>query len=183
MLKKNNWSCLCAARKPSSIFKVLLEIKNIFGDGSLNNTCRIPNLVKNGQEFSTNRQKSELLADVLAQSFSTDFTRFHPSDSAKGFKPPSISSADEIPVFTDIELTQCEKKLKKYSAPGSDDVCYHQLRISHGSTSFLSAMLKFYVFTIFNGKIPHAWKVAKVKMIPKKGKDLLSPESYRPISL
>lgn len=79
------------------------------------------------------------------------------------------------------ELTAAIKQLKVKTSPGHDDISNAIIkRIPAIGVKFLTdiyeACLKLSYF-------PRDWKIGKVVAIPKAGKDLLSPSSYRPITL
>ena len=83
-----------------------------------------------------------------------------------------------------IHLPQFNKILsetKKNSAPGEDSVSYDLIKCCSDSTKqvfcdLINECVKQNVF-------PNAWKEAKVKMLPKPGRDKNFAANYRPISL
>ena len=71
-----------------------------------------------------------------------------------------------------IEITKTLQKCRNRSATGEDQISYLILNVALIYNSCLRT-----------GYFPNAWKQAKVVMLPKPGKDLTKPTSYRPISL
>ena len=83
--------------------------------------------------------------------------------------------------ITVIEITKTLKKCKNRSAPGEDQISY--LILKNLDRDQLSHIALIYNSCLKTGYFPMAWKQAKVVMLPKPGKDLTKPTSYRPISL
>ena len=73
------------------------------------------------------------------------------------------------------------KKCRNRSAPGEDQILY--LILKNLDRENLSNIALIYNSCLKTGYFPNAWKQAKVVMLPKPGKDLTKPTSYRPISL
>ena len=67
------------------------------------------------------------------------------------------------------------------SAPGHDGIHYQLLK--HLPESCLKIVLKVYNRIWTSGYFPTSWKKAVIIPIPKPGKDLTNPSSYRPIAL
>ena len=79
------------------------------------------------------------------------------------------------------EITKTLQKCKNRSAPGEDQISY--LILKNLDREQLSNIALIYNSCLKTGYFPMAWKQAKVVMLPKPGKDLTKPTSYRPISL
>ena len=77
--------------------------------------------------------------------------------------------------ITTSEVTAALKKAN-HSAPGQDAISYEMMK--QVPASYLTALAKLYTTSLKSGKLPRAWKEAKIVPIPKKGTD-----AYRPISL
>lgn len=85
------------------------------------------------------------------------------------------------PLFTMQELELVFKNINYNKAPGSDKIpaeVYRDLFYSHKGW-FLDIMNRALCLAHF----PTIWKKARLCLIPKQGKDLTRPESYRPICL
>lgn len=83
------------------------------------------------------------------------------------------------PILKD-EIETFMRHTKPNSAPGMDGLPYRAYTRCHALlhlfTSLLNAVLDL-------GQVPPSWKDAVIRCIPKEGKDLSLPDSYRPISL
>ena len=79
------------------------------------------------------------------------------------------------------EITKTLQKWKNRSVPGEDQISY--LILKNLDRKQLSNIALIYNSCLKTGYFPMAWKQAKVIMLPKPGKDLTKPTSYRPISL
>ena len=83
--------------------------------------------------------------------------------------------------ITAIEITTTLQKCRNMSAPGEDQISY--LILKNLDREQLSHVALIYNSCLRTGYFPMAWKLAKVVMLPKPGKDLTKPTSYRPITL
>ena len=83
--------------------------------------------------------------------------------------------------FTLQELNTAIKKSKSGKAPGPDKIANEMIRhLGHlGKLKILQYINKTWKL----GKLPTAWRTAKVTPVLKKGKPAGKPQSYRPISL
>jgi endonuclease/exonuclease/phosphatase (EEP) superfamily protein YafD len=149
-------------------------------------TARIPVLKHDNKHITNPQEKAELLANTLQEAFTPNTPKpeqvaqcistelyvatqmLHPKDNnPKKYRPSQIRNM--------------LKKLKKRKAPGHDDIPNEALTNLPDPavkllTSIINAMLK-------TGHFPTDWKLAKVLMLPKPGKDHSDPNNYRPISL
>lgn len=66
-------------------------------------------------------------------------------------------------------------------SPGPDGIC--NIMLQKGPGVLLAVLAKIFSGCLFLGFTPKLWKRAETVMIPKPGKDLSDPSSYRPISL
>ena len=78
-----------------------------------------------------------------------------------------------------IEITKTLQKCRNRSASGEDQISY--LILKNFDREHLSNIALIYNSCLRTGYLPNTWKQAKV--LPKPGKDLTKPTSYRPISL
>ncbi|GBM37692.1 Putative protein in type-1 retrotransposable element R1DM [Araneus ventricosus] len=106
------------------------------------------------------------------------FYHFPPLDH---LQPRPVSFSDDFPAVSPEELRMVLKDINPNKAPGIDG-------LTHGVVCeiILTDLVRF--TNIFNtcferGIFPNCWKVTKVVLIPKEGKDLSQPSSYRPICL
>ena len=79
------------------------------------------------------------------------------------------------------ELRDNISRLKTKSSAGIDGI--HNCMLKHLPQNFLRYILKLCNMSIKLGKIPEAWKEARLTMIPKGKKSRSDPANYRPISL
>ena len=79
------------------------------------------------------------------------------------------------------ELTESIKSMKNNKAAGDDEIVNNFLKNlpDHKQIELLSLINKSWR----TSEIPSNWKNALIMPIPKPGKDLSKPTSYRPISL
>lgn len=94
---------------------------------------------------------------------------------------PAQRSADEIEFFTEEELNCAVDGMKNGKAPGIDGIPTEALKQ-------VVAIKPLWLLEIMNSLLesqdfPCEWKVAKVVLIPKRGKDLDDPSAYRPLCL
>lgn len=92
-------------------------------------------------------------------------------------KPPF----NDFKNFNTKELTTAIKKLKSKSAMGPDEI--HNLYLKNLPPHFLNYLLVLFNSCVRNNCYPEVWKLALVKMLPKKNSNLSEPSSYRPISI
>jgi hypothetical protein len=97
-------------------------------------------------------------------------------------QPEHLSPAQRALIF-DVTLEEIEAAVKvtPNKAPGPDNIFVNSIKN-------LPARALHSLFLIYNaclrlGHVPLAWKSAIITMIPKPGKDLSDPSSFRPISL
>ena len=67
------------------------------------------------------------------------------------------------------------------SAPGHDRISYCMIKRSHPTMK--ARILDLYNTIFSTGQFPASWKISIIIPLPKAGKDLTEPASYRPISL
>ncbi|XP_030050991.1 calcipressin-2-like [Microcaecilia unicolor] len=79
------------------------------------------------------------------------------------------------------ELLKAIKALKFSSAPGPDEYTGEFFKLLQKQVA--GPLLDYYATVVEEKKFPQHANVALISLIPKTGKDLLQPGSYRPISL
>lgn len=132
------------------------------------------------------RDKAEALADSLEQQFTLnpatpDTARVEAAvESFRSLNPPDTALDGVIPVTRD-EIIGYVTKLANNKAPGLDGINNQMLKMLPGEAGLRLVAIINAVFVLQH--FPTPWKVAKVVVFPKPGKNLRNPTSYRPISL
>ena len=163
------------------------------------NLGKVTNLVmENGNIAATNKLKADTFAESLGKIHQTYYDPNHdlntetearnflsahkvvfkPLEQAKQETEDKHYMLREINV---LEITKTLQKCRNRSAPGEDQISY--LILKNLDIENLSNIALIYNSCLKTGYFPNAWKQAKVVMLPKPGKDLTKPTSYRPISL
>ena len=180
-IRKEAWASLCSRKDPSSVRLVWSKIRSINGQelGSTHRPLKVNDVV-----YSSKQDICEVFANSLAKSFKLELLKLKPDVEAQNFMVQSPEQSPNIPVsITEQELLSSARTLKKSSAPGFDGITNVQIVNSLRSKFFIQFLLKIFNESMYRSEIPVAWKQASVTMIPKKGKDVSDPSSYRPISL
>ena len=154
--------------------------------------------MENGNIAATNKLKADTFAESLGKIHQTHYDPNHdlntetearnflsahkmvfkPLEQAKQETEDKHYMLREINV---LEITKTLQKCRNRSAPGEDQISYFILK--NLDRENLSNIALIYNSCLKTGYFPNAWKQAKVVMLPKPGKDLTKPTSYRPISL
>ena len=163
------------------------------------NLGKVTNLVmENGNIAATNKLKADTFAESLGKIHQTHYDPNHdPNTETEArnflsahkvvFKPleqAKQETEDKHYMLREInvlEITKTLQKCRNRSAPGEDQISY--LILKNLDRENLSNIALIYNSCLKTGYFPNAWKQAKVVMLPKPGKDLTKPTSYRPISL
>ena len=93
-------------------------------------------------------------------------------------------AGDEELLLTPItkeETIASLKKCKNKSAPGDDGISY--LMLKRLPKRVFQYLINIFNSSLFLGYFPQQWKSAKIKMLPKPGKDKKEAKNWRPISL
>jgi hypothetical protein len=130
----------------------------------------IPTLVVGERFIKTDKDKANLFATSLAETFtedieSTDFDRAfytHVEETVANFD----YGDSQFPEVTLTELKAVIKSLKDRSSPGEDGI--QNVFLKHLTERGLNLFLKLVNLSIAQG-LPDAWKIATITMIPKKG--------------
>lgn len=129
-------------------------------------------------------------ANALADAFESSHTLTHDSVSTmerrvrRYIDQLNETTEFELPVNAQItheELKQTIKKLRNAKAPGHDGVA--NIMIKKLPSRATTSLVKLFNACLSLGYFPNHFKIAKIKAIPKPGKDLRIPTNYRPISL
>ena len=163
------------------------------------NLGKVTNLVmENGNIAATNKLKADTFAESLGKIHQTHYDPNHDLNTETEarnflsahkvvFKPLEQAmqeTEDKHYMLREInvlEITKTLQKCRNRSAPGEDQISY--LILKNLDRENLSNIALIYNSCLKTGYFPNAWKQAKVVMLPKPGKDLTKPTSYRPISL
>ena len=165
-----------AEKHPKNAWKVIKSLRN--------RRPQLPPLRKDGNSYSLDEDKAEIFASSLASQCSP----FESSlEHAEFHRQVTEEVANFVPTDHDIqpcspkEIADIIRGLSKNKAPGRDAIKNGVLKILPGKMivtvcNIVNAMMRLQYF-------PTAWKEATVVCLPKAGKPLSSPTSYRPISL
>ena len=133
----------------------------------------IPTLRSTDQTYNDDQEK----AHALLQAF------FPPLPNILDEPQEGRQRPDPLPMGTIAphEVEAALKKMAPWKAPGPDGlpaVVWQQIwpTVKHWVIEIFQASLRF-------GYFPKAWRVAKIVVLPKGGRDPSLPKSYRPISL
>ncbi|KAH1020868.1 hypothetical protein HUJ04_010460 [Dendroctonus ponderosae] len=155
--KKKKWSDLCAELND-----------NIWGDAYR----LVKRSLKGGLPYRLSEGRTRLIAEAL-------FPRS--SDTAASAAPGAESDGGAVQLFTEGELMLACAKIKNNRAAGPDGVppeaVKEAVRAAPGYTlQVLNALLA-------SGEFPREWKEARLVLVPKPGKVVELPSSYRPLCL
>ena len=154
--------------------------------------------MENGNIAATNKLKADTFAESLGKIHQTHYDPNHDLNTETEarnflsahkvvFKPleqAEQETEDKHYMLREInvlEITKTLQKCRNRSAPGEDQISY--LILKNLDRENLSNIALIYNSCLKTGYFSNAWKQAKVVMLPKPGKDLTKPTSYRPISL
>ena len=122
-------------------------------------------LVRNGKYEAVDRKSSRLVFQEV-------------SDLWRATTPDAVNISDN---FSQREFAAALQHLKPGKAPGPDSICPEL--ILHAGAALKSWLRDFLSSCLRRLKIPKIWRRALVVAIPKPGKPVGDPKSYRPISL
>ena len=171
--------------KDSKFWKLL---KHLEGNQSFSNNT-FPYLDINGQKLYDEKSISKAFGENLAKifvpytddSFDNEFfyetNQFCNTDQLFDYSYEEYYDCD----FVMVELEVALEQLKIKSAPGPDTVNNRILKnLGRNGKKFLLFLIN---KSFKENSIPSSWKIAKMKMIPKKPHDQHNINNYRPISL
>ena len=116
----------------------------------------------------------------MEKTYQIDISKFKPNENAINIKIKKPNQPFESKI-TKFEFKNVVKKLKTKSAPGSDQITYQHLK--NLPDNIINYLIELFNEAIETGTVPKEWKVAKIRMLLKPGKNELDINSYRPISL
>lgn len=137
-----------------------------------------PLQLSNGDWVRKDQDKVNLFASYLAQVFT-------PNPPTSNYTCPVTNTTPPIPnksiKFNTNDAKQIVAKINAKKAPGFDLVTGKMIKELPEIAVIYFAHIANAILKI--GYFPDEWKIAKIIMIPKPGKNVHSVESYRPISL
>ena len=165
----------------SKLWKKVMKIKNRYNPPNRPLEC-------DGIKTTTVKEKADMLARTFANASHTESLprdlRMLRTDLEKTFPDPPPSNNSD-PLNVEFSFEELEKSINSLvhprKAPGADPISY--IMIKHFPTITRQELLVFYRSCWSQGKIPRAWKEARVQALLKQGKPPKSPSSYRPVSL
>ena len=122
-------------------------------------------LVRNGKYEDVDRKSSRLVSQEVSELW-------------RATTRDAVNISDN---FSQRECTAALQHLKPGKAPGPDSICPEL--ILHAGAALKSWLRDFLFSCLRRIKIPKIWRRALVVAIPKPGKPVGDPKSYRPISL
>ena len=138
----------------------------------------IPNLIKSEDDKDDLTKSDSEKAQVLADYFSSVFTREPEGETPK--EPIRCSKTIEPCTINPSTVASKLKKLKTFKSPGPDGLHPHVL---HELANSISTPLSIIFNTsLTTSVLPTDWKTANVSAIHKKGKKNQA-QNYRPVSL
>lgn len=178
--RNSNWNDLL-----SSLDKTSPKFWNISKIIRRKTKC-IPSLKLNGNLYTTNNEKSEILAQkfLLNHSISANLSD---SDTVQTVSESmrilaSQSSTTQNINFVDIAtIKNIIRNLKNKKSPGIDGISNRFIKSL--PTKGFEVLTRLFNACLTMCHFPLIWKKSKVIAIPKPGKNHSSPDSYRPISL
>ena len=198
--KQDKWKVFVSSIEAETNVSTFWNKFKSYSNSRLNpNLGRVTNLVmENGNIAATNKLKADTFAESLGKIHQTYYDPNHDLNTETEarnflsahkvvFKPleqDKQETEDKHYMLREInvlEITKTLQKCRNRSAPGEDQISYFILK--NLDRENLSNIALIYNSCLKTGYFPNAWKQAKVVMLPKPGKDLTKPTSYRPISL
>lgn len=138
----------------------------------------------------TPRYRAEDRADIFAESLEKQFRPNpiqepeHAEEITKYLEEyfaESITAEEDPVIITPGQVQRTLRRLKLKKAPGADQIPNEALR--RLPQKAVAALTRLFNGIMRTGHFPQIWKLGHVLMLPKPGKNVLKPESYRPITL
>lgn len=139
-------------------------------------------------------EKAELFADRLEAAFQTPTGPQYRVDTfqevvsyirrnQRTLEPVPVGDPGENDPLCTITAQEIEKVAKQLpmKAPGPDGILNAFLR--NGTPLLFREMAKLFDLSLCLGRLPKSWKLAKMAMIAKPGRDHASTKGYRPLSM
>ena len=128
--------------------------------------------------------KARVLASALEDRFTPHHLASPDHEYQVNLRVETILSSNFPMIMPDIKISELRgliKNLKSNCAPGTDKI--PNIALKHLNRRPLLHLLNIYKYCFKYNYFPEIWKIAKVVMLPKPGKDQSIPNNLRPISL
>ncbi|CAF0890031.1 unnamed protein product [Brachionus calyciflorus] len=180
--KNNSWKKFIESLRKSPISSVQFWRRiNKFKKKS--SAKAFPRLTKDGIEYNTDAEKSNLFGMLLEKTFTlndmTDKKTVGVMTKVNEFKESPIEN--NIELITISELINAIKKSTERSSAGLDKKT--NIMLKNLPLKALKEILSLFNLSLLQSKVPKNWKIASITMIPKKEGMTNDPASYRPISV
>ena len=187
-IKNQNWKTFADKQKENPLickqfWKRINNIKN----QNTNLTNNYPKLVHNNVEYNNDFEKAYIYCTLLSEIFQNNKNENYDNNFKKQVDEEVfdfLQKNEEFNSIQDINLSNLDKiikSLKPTLSSGEDKIS--NLMLKKLGPNFKKIINHLINISIKQGKIPDRWKIAVVKMIPKKNDALNNPNNYRPISL
>jgi hypothetical protein len=174
--KNKEWLRQLEKVKKTSSSKPLWNKVNMFRK----NDELVPNLLSNGKWHVTPKEKADLFAEILNETFNINVNNGTDDELDNRINEFNSLLIDHFVLFDLNDLDEGIKDIKN-GAAGIDGISNQMLK--HLGYNFNLLLLKLFNLIVQKGEVPSDWKVSKIKMIPKKLGCSSNPSEYRPISL
>ena len=177
--KRETWHSYCNTLTAYTPTKQVWDMVKKLNGVKVSNSIPIK---ENGTPIHDNKRKAEILADTLDETLGEDPTQIS-NEIRATIQEAKIQQANlEINSrFTLEELKESIKSTESNKAAGEDEII--NLFLKNLPDHKLGELLSLINKTWRTSEVPITWKNALIMPIPKPGKDLSDPKSYRPISL
>ncbi len=141
-----------------------------------------PLTTSNGKTHAT-ADKTEVLADHFASTFTPNLTSPHPDHTQIQLvaNSPNFNVPQQIKYITPQETLKVIKSLPNKKAPGHDKI--NNVILKNLPNSAIAFIVNIYNSSLRTGYYPNTWKHSIILPIPKPNKNHSIPDNYRPISL
>ena len=143
-------------------------------------TLALPPLVVNDALITEPQQK----AAVFAAHFQSQCSATQSADVAvvsRLLPLPSCTAHFELKTVSQTAVADKLRRLPSWKSCGPDGVTNHLLKLS--AEEVAAPLSSIFNKSLVEGIFPACWKDAAISPVPKEGKDLSQPVSYRPIAL
>ena len=147
---------------------------------------KIPKLLCEGKEFSTDSEKAEIFMKMLSKTFSGSHCVLNNNSSQleANFVTNEFLSSRENLKFEKVTISELKSAIKSIpvsSAPGSDRI--ENIMLKNIPNNFFYILLAIINQSLEESYFPKIWKSAEIVMISKTTEEKNNPNNYRPISL
>lgn len=192
--RDRNWLKLCDSIDEHRPYETYGKIQH----GMLGGSKRSPALKQDGRICRTPEEKADIFSDHLSRTYRTQESphfsqafkvrvEAEVNQNSHMYKPivgVMLDATDgEQNLDRPIDEREVVSALKGTSnrSPGPDNI--YNIMLKKGPDTLLAVLARVFSVCLYLGYTPRRWKQAETVMIPKPGKSLSDPSSYRPISL